>query len=518
MGKYQTYKKHEITSSVCRVNKDKNYTVMSNYHLQSDNLSLKATGLLSKILSLPDNWDYTIAGLVYICKEKETAIKSALKELKEWGYLVVEKKMPNETKSGRIEYIYNFYEYSEKDSGRIRNKPKINKSEPKLSEKQEPEFQTEEKQDIEILPLEILPVENQGQINTYNKNTYDEITYNQSVNRNHEKNENSERQTDRKFNFSEILRLMDLSPEDFNFSETIEESALREKDFHDFCEEERFLSLCTLSYDLAFNKSAMTEALKFVFAYSYYSQNMTDENKGFFETVIRSISEMVSQKTFTFTCQNQKQSVEYSEIIDRLNEIMHSSRTSLIDWFFSFEQEWKKILSENEIKYQKAYMKTCIWNWLNDFLIVEDNQLMKLDYSLNWQVNTTLDKTETESNSDCPYNDNELIPDCSENKEWEDYLKTADELEAETNSISESELYESNVQANKIDRQLSDNIIRDIFVPLARQNNRPLRQYLPDYQYPLPDGLTLDYPFDKFLKQGQKNNAEAQYSQCITIT
>lgn len=288
---------------------------------------------------------------------------------------------------------------------------------------------------------------------------------------------------------------MDLSPEDFNFSEIIEESALREKDFHDFCEEERFLSLCTLPYDLAFNKSAMTEALKFVFAYSYYSQNMTDENKDFFETVIRSISEMVSQKTFTFTCQNQKQSVEYSEIIDRLNEIMHSSRTSLIDWFFSFEQEWKKILSENEIKYQKAYMKTCIWNWLNDFLIVEDNQLMKLDYSLNRQVNTALDKNETESNSGYPCNDNELIPDCSEKKEWEDYLKTADELRAEINSISESEPYESNAQANKIDRQLSDGVIRDIIVPLARQNNRPLRQYLPDYQYPLPDGLTLDYPF-----------------------
>ena len=102
-------------SSVCRVNKNTNYTVMSNYHLRSMNLSLKAIGLLSKVLSLPAEWDYSISGLTSICKEKETAIKAALDELKFWGYLKVTKLMPNETASGRIEYVYDFYEYSEKD-------------------------------------------------------------------------------------------------------------------------------------------------------------------------------------------------------------------------------------------------------------------------------------------------------------------------------------------------------------------------------------------------------------------
>ncbi|MBO4865458.1 MAG: hypothetical protein J5582_02645 [Ruminococcus sp.] len=101
-------KKNKTTaSSVCRVNKNANYTVMSNYHLRSTNLSLKAIGLLSKVLSLPENWDYSISGLTDICKEKETAIKAALDELKHCGYLVVTKLMPNETNSGRIEYTYN---------------------------------------------------------------------------------------------------------------------------------------------------------------------------------------------------------------------------------------------------------------------------------------------------------------------------------------------------------------------------------------------------------------------------
>ena len=133
--------------SKIRVNKNQNYTVMSNYHLREKDMSLKAKGLLSVMLSLPDNWDYSINGLCSICKENETAIKSALEELKQFGYLNVTKLMPNETNTGRIEYLYDIYE------------------EPRRS------IQDHEKQGIENLPLEILPVENQGQLNTKELNT-----------------------------------------------------------------------------------------------------------------------------------------------------------------------------------------------------------------------------------------------------------------------------------------------------------------------------------------------------------
>lgn len=130
--------------SVIRVEKTKNYTVMSNYHLKEKNMSLKAKGLLSLMLSLPENWDYSIAGLVAICKENETAIKSTLKELQEFGYVSIEKIMPGHTRSGRIEYIYNIYE-----------KPK----------------QEGKKQGVENLSLEIQHVENQVQLNTKEQNT-----------------------------------------------------------------------------------------------------------------------------------------------------------------------------------------------------------------------------------------------------------------------------------------------------------------------------------------------------------
>ena len=55
--------------SVFRVEKNKNYTTMSNYHLRDRNLTLKTKGLLSIMLSLPEDWDYSIKGLVSICKE-----------------------------------------------------------------------------------------------------------------------------------------------------------------------------------------------------------------------------------------------------------------------------------------------------------------------------------------------------------------------------------------------------------------------------------------------------------------
>ena len=96
--------------SVIRVNKTDNYTVMSNHHLQDNQMSLKAKGLLSQMLSLPDDWDYTIKGLVSINKESEAAISSALDELKKNGYLVINKIMPKDTASGRIEYVYDIFE------------------------------------------------------------------------------------------------------------------------------------------------------------------------------------------------------------------------------------------------------------------------------------------------------------------------------------------------------------------------------------------------------------------------
>ena len=73
---------------VFRVERNKGYTVMSNYHLRDKSLSLKAKGLLSQILSLPEDWDYTLKGLALINREKIDAIRQAIRELEQAGYIV----------------------------------------------------------------------------------------------------------------------------------------------------------------------------------------------------------------------------------------------------------------------------------------------------------------------------------------------------------------------------------------------------------------------------------------------
>ena len=74
--------------SVFRVERNRNYTVMSNYHLRDRRLSLKAKGLLSQMLSLPEDWDYTLGGLAQINREKIDAIRAAVRELEAAGYVV----------------------------------------------------------------------------------------------------------------------------------------------------------------------------------------------------------------------------------------------------------------------------------------------------------------------------------------------------------------------------------------------------------------------------------------------
>lgn len=95
--------------AIVRVVKNEDYTVMSNTHLKDKRLSLKAIGLLSVVLGLPEDWHYTVNGLVGIVKDGKDSVESAIKELKKNGYLRVEKIYPNEN-SNKIQYQYTFFE------------------------------------------------------------------------------------------------------------------------------------------------------------------------------------------------------------------------------------------------------------------------------------------------------------------------------------------------------------------------------------------------------------------------
>ena len=90
--------------AVFRIEKTRDYTVMSNYHLRDMSLSLKAKGLLSLMLSLPENWDYTMKGLARICKDGIDSISGGIRELEAHGYLIRARVRNENGQLGSIEY------------------------------------------------------------------------------------------------------------------------------------------------------------------------------------------------------------------------------------------------------------------------------------------------------------------------------------------------------------------------------------------------------------------------------
>lgn len=351
--------------AVFRVEKNKNYTVMSNYHFKDKRISLKAKGLLSQMLSLPEDWDYTIRGLSSINKEGIDAIKSTIKELEDNGYIKRNQLRNEKGAFGKMEYVV--FEEPQIQQIQINNMPIVEKP---LSDNL---------LDLPIAenPLAVNPIaENPMQLNTNISNTKESsIKVSQSVKKDKIKNEENfensietkkDRQTDglnsEPMKFSDILIAIG-----YDWSSYHSDEPLSEDYFSIYDESERKTNKCQIPFGLKTDKKAFSETLKFLFAYSYYTDSQDITYTRLLDRVISAISEMVEKDIQVF----QKETVKYHQIIDIINDIV--KKESLIEWFYSFEQEWNKILKENKIKNHRAYMKSCIWNWLNDYKTVEDN-------------------------------------------------------------------------------------------------------------------------------------------------
>jgi len=146
--------------AVFRVEKTKDFTIMSNHHLRNAELSLKAKGLLSLMLSLPEDWDYTTKGLAHICKDGVDSITTALKELERSGYLTRQRIRYENGQLGDIEYT-------------IHEKPVTEEPEA-VSPKRENPRQVKPKQ---AKPEQAEPVqENPAQLNTNQSRTQKQKT------------------------------------------------------------------------------------------------------------------------------------------------------------------------------------------------------------------------------------------------------------------------------------------------------------------------------------------------------
>lgn len=143
--------------AIFRTEKTKDYTVMSNYHLKDKKISLKAKGLLSQMLSLPEDWDYTMNGLCWLNKESLDAIRSAIRELEGAGYIVRSRERDSQGRLRGAEYV--IYEKPRKSS----------KDEAAAPTPEEPTWGAPMQENPTLVP----PVqENQSQLNTNLSNTY----------------------------------------------------------------------------------------------------------------------------------------------------------------------------------------------------------------------------------------------------------------------------------------------------------------------------------------------------------
>ena len=150
--------------AVFRVERNTGYTVMSNHHLRNKELSLKAKGLLSQMLSLPEDWDYTLAGLSHINREKIDAIREAVKELEKAGYIVRSRERDEKGRLRGADYvIYEQPQPKEPEAATSSEQPPT----PDLPTLENPTLDnpTQEKPTLEKPTLEKPTLENPTQLN-----------------------------------------------------------------------------------------------------------------------------------------------------------------------------------------------------------------------------------------------------------------------------------------------------------------------------------------------------------------
>ena len=168
--------------------------------------------------------------------------------------------------------------------------------------------------------------------------------------------------------FSDIMENLGLDWYTFTANEPTSEKHFL---YHD--ENDRKTQKCKIPYSLKNDKRNMKAALRYLCAYShYFGEGNDEERRSLWETIITALAEMVETDSIRIG----GRTVMYHEIIDRLNEIIENSYLS--ECFIGFEEHWQDLIAKKEITYPKAYMKSCLWNWLCDFEFDDFNDFAKI--------------------------------------------------------------------------------------------------------------------------------------------
>ena len=288
--------------------------------------------------------------------------------------------------------------------------------------------------------------------------------------------------------------------------------------YHNFYDMSDYFKNCTIPYCLVRNPKELEKALKLIFGYNCYNvdciSNSESETRTFISIVIKSLLFML-KKDF---CVLNKQRVKYYQIIDVINELMHNSE--LMDWLEDFKHYWGRALSEYQPHNREAYFRTCIWNSMSDFQFRDQlesasgsyqaeydiktnfsnfgNEVQSVQYKYEYEQFSESKMSSVETNTTLKKSEDEVHSEQSEQGQ----LSEPKAISAETNSDSDNTQFEC---------RFSDEFIIKSLLTLAIENNKTLKEYLTeDYQYPLPNGLTLNSPND--LTEESLKELEVMYN------
>lgn len=277
----------------------------------------------------------------------------------------------------------------------------------------------------------------------------------------------------------------------------------------DFSEMSDYFKECTIPYSLVQNPKELEKALKLTFGYNWYNSsavnigNSENEKQTLVNAVIKSLLFML-KKDFCFL---NKQRVKYSQIIDVINELLHNS--ALMEWLEDFKHYWGKALSEYKPNNTEAYFRTCIWNSMSDYQFRSDLDSISGYYQAEYDIKTYFGGDITTEPKKACVNDNIT----TESSQSDSEELTRNEVMPVCSEKEQEQLPEptSTEQTNTPKSEpISDKFIITFMLAAAIENNRTLKEYLAeDYQYPLPDGLTLNSPAD--LTEEKIEELEVKY-------
>lgn len=362
--------------TIFRVPRRDNYTIMSNVHLRDPNLTWKARGLLSTILSFPPDWDYTLAGLATCAKDNIASTRTGVLELENNGYLHrLQHRKPDGTWA-KMEFqvfedpaqnpYFKIKTNFENDS-KVKVKDKINT---KLKQKQFENHVDTLSQPVCDFPISDNPTtekpisekpisENRTQLNTQEIKNSSNQKLNQSISSDAAEN-SDDGLMDRVAELPNgLVDTLEAIGYQFPYSRPESDQELREWMRSEALSNDAMRE-CRIPHSFAKSKPVMDMALRLAASFeTYRTEDPFDPINGIF-------SALASMAT-TETAKYNKRTVRAGQVIDKINERI-AADGCLMDWLLSFETRWEEIYEErrDKITHRSAYLKSCLWKWLED--------------------------------------------------------------------------------------------------------------------------------------------------------